>query len=1014
VSSASACRRCGTAPRAGARFCDACGLAIVEVDVPAERKQVTVLFADVVRSMDLATVLDAERLREVMGQLFNRCGAVVQRYGGTVDKFTGDGIMALFGAPIALEDHAVRACATALELQTQASALAAEVLRRDGVALALRVGLNSGEVVAGRLDGSTSTYTAVGVQVGMAQRMESVAEPGGVTLSAATARLVEHVAELGPPELVHIKGAAASVPVQRLLAMATKRGPRGRRESTLTGRDRELAEAASIIEAAVAGRGSVICMVGPPGIGKSRMCRELAHRAEGIGAQVFSAASESHTSDVSFRVIAQLLRETLEVGEQEASEARTALRTRLVGADTEDIALLEDLLGIGDASGAVPNVSADARRRRLSALLKSAALNRITPALYVVEDVHWIDDASESLLADLVGVIQESRSVMVVTYRPEYTGVLARTPDARVFALAALDDSAASAITAELLGGDPSVAGVVARISEQSAGNPFYVQELVRDLAERRVIVGGRGAYRLAHELDEVSVPPTLQATIGARIDRLTPQAKRTMNAAAVIGSRFDTELLCSVLDEPNGAGSDALAELVHGELIDQVLFTPRAEYAFRHPLVRAVAYESQLRQHRAKLHSRLARIIEERNPAAVEENSALIAAHLEAAGAARDAFGWHMRAGTWSANRDIGAARSSWARARSIADGMSVSEPDRELLRVGPRALLCGSTWRAGGSVADTGFDELRALCTSAASRVPLAIGMAGLISGLNVHLKLDQAAALCDEYLSLLDAIDEPALTVGLLYPVIHLKYESGAMSEVARLAQRVVDMADGDPTAGNFLTGSPLAFALAMRASARAGLGQAGWREDFRLAAELAREVDPTTYISIVMFKYVFGVLTGALHVDAEAAADTADALETAQRCSEDFALHTAQLTRGLVLLDAPDGDHATGIALLGVARSAALADRFMASAVLVADIQTARTELRSGNADAAITLSRNVIERQVESGALLYRGVASAVLIEALVSRGGKEDADEAARQADALSALAAASDWPLAL
>jgi hypothetical protein len=468
------------------------------------------------------------------------------------------------------------------------------------------------------------------------------------------------------------------------------------------------------------------------------------------------------------------------------------------------------------------------------------------------------------------------------------------------------------------------------------------------------------------------------------------------------------------VLDEPNGAGSDALAELVHGELIDQVLFTPRAEYAFRHPLVRAVAYESQLRQHRAKLHSRLARIIEERNPAAVEENSALIAAHLEAAGAQRDAFGWHMRAGTWLANRDIGAARSSWARARSIADGMSVSEPDRELLRVGPRALLCGSTWRAGGSVADTGFDELRALCTSAASRVPLAIGMAGLISGLSVHLKLNQAVALCDEYLSLLDAIDEPALTVGLLYPVIHLKYESGAMSEVARLAQRVVDMADGDPKAGNFLTGSPLAFALAMRATARAGLGQAGWREDFRLAAELAREVDPTTYISIVMFKYVFGVLTGALHVDAEAAADTADALETAQRCSEDFALHTAQLTRGLVLLDAPDGDHATGIALLGVARSAALADRFMASAVLVADIQTARTELRSGNADAAITLSRNVIERQVESGALLYRGVASAVLIEALVSRGGKEDADEAAREADALSALAAASDWPLAL
>jgi hypothetical protein len=921
-----------------------------------------------------------------------------------VDKFTGDGIMALFGAPIALEDHAVRACATALELQTQASALAAEVLRRDGVALALRVGLNSGEVVAGRLDGSTSTYTAVGVQVGMAQRMESVAEPGGVTLSAATARLVEHVAELGPPELVHIKGAAASVPVRRLLAMATKRGPRGRRESTLTGRDRELAEAASIIEAAVAGRGAVICMVGPPGIGKSRMCRELAHRAESIGAQVFSAASESHTSDVSFRVIAQLLRATLEVGEQEASEARTALRTRLVGADSEDIALLEDLLGIGDASGAVPNVSADARRRRLSALLKSAALNRITPALYVVEDVHWIDDASESLLADLVGVIQESRSVMVVTYRPEYTGVLARTPGARVFALAALDDSAASAITAELLGGDPSVAGVVARITEQSAGNPFYVQELVRELAERRVIVGGRGAYRLAHELDEVSVPPTLQATIGARIDRLTPQAKRTMNAAAVIGSRFDTELLCSVLDEPNGAGSDALAELVHGELIDQVLFTPRAEYAFRHPLVRAVAYESQLRKHRATLHHRLAHLIETRNPSAAEQNSALIAAHFEAAGELRDAFGWHMRAGAWLANRDIGAARASWVRATAVADVMPEREPDRELLRVVPRALLCASTWRAGGSVADAGYDELRALCTSPATKCSLVIGMAGLISQLAVHLDLGRAHALAREYLVLLDDLDEPAMTVGLIYPVIHLEYESGAMGTVGQLAQRVIELAAGDPRAGNFLTGSPLAFALAMRATSRASLGRAGWQEDFRTAADLARRVDPTTYVSIVMFKYVFGILTGAVPADGEALDDTSEALEIARRCSEDFALHSAQLTRGIVVMNTADGDRAAGTALLAEARSAAAADQFLASAALVVDIQTARTALATGRLDEAITLSRSVLERQAASGAQLYRGMASVQLIEALLARGGEHDEAEAHRTAEALAAL----------
>jgi adenylate cyclase len=624
--------------------------------------------------------------------------------------------------------------------------------------------------------------------------------------------------------------------------------------------------------------------------------------------------------------------------------------------------------------------------------------------------VHWIDDASESMLADLVDGIQHSSSVLMVTHRPEYTGVLARISDARVCELAALDDSATSAIVAELLGDDPSVAGAAAKISEQSAGNPFYAQELVRELAERRVIVGGRGAYRLEHELDEVSVPPTLQATIGARIDRLTPQAKRTLNAAAVISSRFDTELLNSVLGAADVDGSDALAELVHGELIDQVLFIPRAEYAFRHPLVRAVAYESQLRQHRATLHRRLAELIENRNPGAEEQNSALIASHFEAANDLRDAFGWHMRAGAWLANRDIGAARSSWERARSMADRMSATEPDRELLRVVPRALLCGSTWRAGGSVADTGFDELRRLCTRPSSRAPLVIGMAGLISQLSVHLELHEAAALCDEYLRLLDEIDEPALTVGLLYPVIHLRYETGALTDVAKLAQRVVDLADGDPTAGDFLTGSPLAFALAMRACARAGLGQAGWQEDFRVAAELAHEVDPTTYISIVMFKYVFGVLTGAVHVDAEALAATADALDTAQRCSEDFALHTAELVRGVVLLHAPDGDHPTGAALLDRARSAAVADRFMASAALVADIQTARIALAAERLDEAITLSRSVLERQEASGAQLYRGVASVQLVEALLARGGEHDQADARREAHRTAeALAALSD-----
>ena len=209
MTAATACRTCGTEPREGARFCDGCGAPVTEQDTRAEYKQVTVLFADVVHSMDIAAAVGAERLREIMADLVNRSAAVVKRYGGTVDKFTGDGIMAVFGAPVALEDHAIRACLAALGVQEEAKRLAVDVRERDGVDLQLRVGLNSGEVIAGEIGSGPFGYTAVGEQVGMAQRMESVAPPGGVMLSASTARLVEGAAALGEPALVSIKGADA-------------------------------------------------------------------------------------------------------------------------------------------------------------------------------------------------------------------------------------------------------------------------------------------------------------------------------------------------------------------------------------------------------------------------------------------------------------------------------------------------------------------------------------------------------------------------------------------------------------------------------------------------------------------------------------------------------------------------------------------------------------------------------------------------------------------------------------
>ena len=258
-----------------AKFCNECGTPLTQATRSAEYKQVTVLFADVVHSMDIAAAVGAERLREIMAELVNRAAVVVQRYGGTVDKFTGDGIMAVFGAPVALEDHAVRACLAALGVQDEAKRLAVEVQDRDGVELRLRMGLNSGQVIAGEIGSGSFGYTAVGEQVGMAQRMESVAPPGGVMLSASTARLVDGAAALGEPELVRIKGADKPVAAQRLLGMEERHRLIERVESNLVGRRWEMSAVEGLLDRAVDGHGAVVGVVGPPGIGKSRLVREV-------------------------------------------------------------------------------------------------------------------------------------------------------------------------------------------------------------------------------------------------------------------------------------------------------------------------------------------------------------------------------------------------------------------------------------------------------------------------------------------------------------------------------------------------------------------------------------------------------------------------------------------------------------------------------------------------------------------------------------------------------------------
>ncbi len=785
------------------------------------------------------------------------------------------------------------------------------------------------------------------------------------------------------------------MPAHRLIATSADQHTRS--DPTLVGRTWELDTISAILDEAIGGAGCVVGVLGPPGIGKSRIVREIAAIADDRGVQVFTTYCESHTSDIPFHAVTGLLRAALGVNGLDAEAARAQLRVRFADADPEDVRLLDDLLGIADPDAEVPDIEGDARRRRLTALVNAASLARTDPALYVIEDAHWIDEVSESMLADFLAVIRQTPSMVLITYRPEYRGALTTIPGAQTIALRPLSTTQTTTLIDELVGTDASVRGLAAVIAERADGNPFFAEEIVRDLAERGAVRGARGSYLLHGNVADTAVPATLQAVIAARVDRLSAAAKRTLNAAAVVGSRFSPELLTALGIDP------VLDELVAGELIDQVGFTPKIEYVFRHPLIRAVAYESQLKSDRAELHGRLAAAIEQREPDFVDENAALIAEHLKAAGDLHAAFSWYMRAGGWLTLRDLAAARASWRHACDVADRLPDTDPGRAAMRIAPRTLLCASAWLAGGTMADTGFDELRELASAAGDKVSLAMGMAGSLPSLVVHARFREASELASELADLLESIGDPALTVGLLYSAIAAKNQRGEFTEAVRLAQRVIDLADGDVTMGNFILASPLAGATMLRGIARAALGDRGWTTDVEQAATMVRAFNPTLRALMLFFQYML-IPNGVRVTDAAALQDTAEVLELAERSGDNLTLACAQCTRGIVLTSGDAAQRGDAIPLLAAAREAALQERFTLLVATWVDLYFASEKTRAGDVDGALELARPAVEFEYACGDRTFLAGATAVLVQALLRRGGPPDLQEAQAAIERLAAV----------
>ena len=546
----------------------------------------------------------------------------------------------------------------------------------------------------------------------------------------------------------------------------------------------------------------------------------------------------------------------------------------------------------------------------------------------------------------------------------------------------------------------PRSGELAAIIAERAAGNPFFAEEMVRELVQRGVLAGERGGYVCRADVAEVSVPATVQAAIAARIDRLSAPAKRTLNAASVIGARFGAELLAAL-------GIDAVFdELLSAELIDQVRFTPSAEYAFRHPLIRAVAYESQLKSDRAEWHRRLAAAIQESEPGSVEENAALIAEHLQAAGELHAAYGWHMRAGAWSTNRDIAAARVSWERARRIADATTRPTTPTNCRCASPPAPCCvPPTWQARAIHESRGrFEELRELCSAAGDKVSLAIGMTGLATELLYAGRAREGSRLASEQMALLESIGDPNLTMGLAFVAFANWFASGEFDEILRWSQTVIDLAAGDPTKGaGFGMGSPLAIAVAFRGVARWWLGRPGWRQDLHDAVAMARNSDPATLGLVVTWTYGVAIPYGVLRADDSALRAIEEAVQTAQRASSDIALIFAEYALGAALLyrDAAADRH-RGLELMVQARE--WQPERMPSLVPVTELLAARERARRGDRDAAIPVMRKAVDELHQAGRLGYGVWGTGVLVETLLERGAEGDLAEAQEAIDRLANL----------
>jgi class 3 adenylate cyclase/tetratricopeptide (TPR) repeat protein len=1049
------CPECGAENPAGKKFCNACGKGLSgtgssagegegtpagsgaasgrdpraytpehlaerirgsRADLDGERKQVTVLFADVMGSMDLAERTDPELWRSIMDRFFVILCDGVHRFEGTVDKFTGDGIMALFGAPLAHEDHAQRACWAALTLHRELAAYAAEVRRTEGLSFSVRIGINSGEVIVGAIGEDLRVeYTAIGHTVGLAQRMESLAEPGRAYLTDQTAKLVSGYLDLDDLGEFVVKGVSEPV---RVHALAGAGGARSRLDisqargfTRFVGREDELATLQAALEQSRDGRGVVVGVVGEAGVGKSRLCHEFVERCRRRGIPVYEAQCQAHGSAIPFLPVLQMMRSYFGIAEHDPDQqAREKIAGRLLLLDdafAESLPLVFDFLGVADPHRPAPRMDPDARQRALLEMVKRLVhtSSQREPGINLLEDAHWIDPGSEVFLTQLVEVIPGTRNLTIVNFRPEYSAEWMRKSYYRQVSLLPLGPGAIKALLADLLGGDRSLNGLPAVISERTTGNPFFIEEVVRTLVESGNLEGRRGAYRLVRPVDDATVPPTVAAVLAARIDRLSEREKSLLQSAAVIGKEFSRPVLARAAELADDELEPALRALIAAEFLYEQELYPDAVYAFKHPLTQEVAYRSQLGERRAAVHRRVAQALQELYPDKLDERAALLAQHWEAAGDPLAAAQWSARAATWSGLNDISEAVRHWRKVSELVQALPDSA-EAIGLALAARVERLGYGWRLGISEqeASAHYEAGRELAQRSDDGTSLLMITAryAIVRGLAGHV--EEYVELGEEVGRLSSEIGDPALRMASLGVSIHSQWVRGRLGRALALADEAIALGAKDPALGGGMgMVCPYAWCLFARSQL---LGNMGYLDEatseLDRALRVAREQEDIENQGWIHSCYVvLALYTGELETVLSRATQ---GYEIAERIGTAFSRIYALYYLGYARLMIGEPDEAIAAIERSIELGRETRTGLEQESVRFAGLSEAL--LSAGDRQRALDAAQESVTLARERGNEATLAISRRVLAEALLAGDGP---DKVAAAKEALEAAAAAAE-----